>query len=130
MTALEWALQSLLLVLLLLALPFALRLERRLAELKREGGAVTTGAEGIAEAARAAEMVLARLRATVEGAGEHVAAASRMRDDLSYLTERAEALADRLEGAVRAARPLAQPEATPRSRAERELLRALEGGRR
>jgi cell division septum initiation protein DivIVA len=140
MTPLEWGLQLLLLALLLGALPFVLRLERRLAELKREGAALETGAAGISEAVRAAQTVLARLRPAAEDAGatlaERIAAAGPLRDDLGYLTERAEALADRLEALVRAARPLAAAApsdtapASPRSRAERELLRALEGGRR
>ncbi|WP_431272285.1 DUF6468 domain-containing protein [Dankookia sp. P2] len=67
---------------------------------------------------------------------EKLAAAEPLRDDLRYLVERAEAMADRLEAAVRAARPVAQEpgaEETPaeagRSQAERALLRALRLGR-
>jgi hypothetical protein len=60
----------------------------------------------------------------VRQVNERVAAAERLRDDLGYLLERAEALADRLEAAVQAARPLAGG-AAPRSDAERELIRAL-----
>jgi hypothetical protein len=68
---------------------------------------------------------------------ERLAAVEPMRDDLRYLVERAETLADRLEGLVRTARPLAQeaappPEAKPeaaRSEAERALMRALRGSR-
>ena len=81
-----------------------------------------------------AEAASLRLRATAEGAGrqvaERLAAAEPMRDDLRYLVERAEGLADRLEGLVRSARPMAAPEpaiAAP-SQAERDLLRALSQG--
>ena len=63
-----------------------------------------------------------------------MAAAEPLRDDLRYLLQRAEAVADRLDGLVRAAReagaPLrdasaAPPGAAGGSRAERDLLLAL-----
>lgn len=135
MTSLEWALQLLLLVLLAVAIPFAIRLERQLAALRKERGALEAGAAGIQDAARVAEAAIIRLRAAAEGAGkavaERIAAAEPLREDLRFLTERAEALADRLDAAVRAARPVAaEPETTaPRSAAERDLLRALALGR-
>jgi hypothetical protein len=101
-----------------------------LAALRREGA-------GLAAATEAAEAALARLRATAEGSGrmvaERTAAAERLRDDLAFLTERAEMLADRLDGLVREARPhtteapAASAAPGPRSEAERELLRALKG---
>jgi hypothetical protein len=135
MTSLEWALQLLLLGLLAVAIPFAIRLERQLAALRRERGALESGAAGIQEAARVAEAAIIRLRAAAEGAGkgvaERIAVAEPLRDDLRFLTERAEALADRLDATVRAARPqVADPELpAPRSAAERDLLRALAVGR-
>jgi hypothetical protein len=137
MSALEWLLQGALLLLLLALLPLGWRLDRRLAALRREGAGLAVGAEGLASATAAAEAVLARLRATAEGSGrmvtERTAAAERLRDDLAFLIERAEMLADRLDGLVREARPRAAdaPATTaapgPRSEAERELLRALKG---
>ena len=58
--------------------------------------------------------------------------AEALREDLRFLVERAEGLADRLEGAVRQYRPLATTaggyaasEEPPRSQAERDLLQAL-----
>jgi chromosome segregation ATPase len=134
-TSLEWALQLLLLGLLAVAIPFAIRLERQLAALRKERGALEAGAAGIQDAARVAEAAIIRLRAAAEGAGkgvaEKIAAAEPLREDLRFLTERAEALADRLDAAVRAARPAAaEPEtAAPKSAAERDLLRALALGR-
>ncbi|WP_439548084.1 DUF6468 domain-containing protein [Falsiroseomonas sp.] len=155
MSAIEWLAQGALLLLLAVAVPFAWRLERQIAALRREGAAVTNGAAGMAEATEAAEAALTRLRATAEQAGrsvaEKVAVAEPLRDDLRYLAERAESLADRLDGLVRAARPIAsgmpdrapEPQAPrpatsptgplggimPRSEAERELLRALREAR-
>ncbi|MFN6953946.1 MAG: DUF6468 domain-containing protein [Acetobacteraceae bacterium] len=135
MTSLEWALQLLLLGLLAVAIPFAIRLERQLAALRRERGALEAGAAGIQDAARVAEAAIIRLRAAAEGAGkgvaERIAAAEPLREDLRFLTERAETLADRLDAAVRAARPAAaDPDAAPpKSAAERDLLRALALGR-
>lgn len=135
MTSLEWALQLLLLGLLSVAIPFAIRLERQLAALRKERGALEAGAAGIQDAARVAEAAIIRLRAAAEGAGkgvaEKIAAAEPLREDLRFLTERAEALADRLDATVRAARPASAEQETtaPKSAAERDLLRALALGR-
>jgi chromosome segregation ATPase len=138
MSTLEWLAQGALLALLLVLIPFAWRLERRIAALRGSAGGLEEGARGIAEATEAAESALTRLRATAEQSGrivaERIASAEKLRDDLAFLTERAELLADRLDGLVRQARPIAtEPAAAPaapvaaRSEAERELLRALKG---
>jgi hypothetical protein len=109
-----------------------------------------TSAQGLSEAAGAAESAILRLRATAELAArqvqERVTVAEPLRDDLRFLIERAETLADRLESVVRAGRPLAGQESpipptpanplaaqdnegsTLRSQAERDLLRALSIG--
>ena len=144
MSTLEWGLQILLLVLLGAAIPFALRLERVLAELRRDRAAMEGGAKDFQEAVRLAEAATQRLRASAEQAGkqvsERIAAAEPLRDDLRYLVERAESLADRLDGLVRAARPASaetiaaapaappEPAAPARRQAERDLLRALVQG--
>lgn len=143
----EWLLQLAVAGLLLATLPFVLRLERELRALRRDRAALESGAQGLTEATRMAEAASIRLRASAETAGRHVAerlaAAEPLRDDLRFLVERAEILADRLDVAVRAVRPLADQAAAPetpprppapapapssRSLAERELLRALARG--
>jgi hypothetical protein len=136
----EWLLQLAVILLLALALPLVLRLERTLAAVRRDRAALEGSAGNLTEATRLAEAASLRLRAAAEGSGrqlaERLAAAEPLRDDLRYLVERAEALADRLEALVRAARPMVQeasvPETAPevgRSQAERALLRALRAGR-
>src|SRR5690348_7292476 len=114
MSWLEWTLQLAVVALLVAAMPFVLRLERQLSALRRDRGALEGGAAGLNEATRMAEAASLRLRAAAETAGrqvaEKLAAAEPLRDDLRYLVERAETLADRLDGLVRAARPaLAEP---------------------
>lgn len=134
MSVLEWTLQLVLLGLLGAAIPFALRLERALREIRRDRGALEGSAQGLGEAARMAEAAMVRLRASAEVAGrqvaERTAVAEPLRDDLRYLIERAETLADRLEGLVRVGRPIAAEapraaEPTLQSQAERDLVRAL-----
>ena len=147
MSLLEWGVELLLVGLLCATIPFALRLERQLGALRRDRAALEGSAVDFGEAARQAEATLLRLRATAEGAGrqvaERVAVAEPVRDDLRYLVERAEAMADRLAALVRNARPLAAAQDGPAiataamlapgpeaaSQAERDLLRALRLGR-
>jgi len=133
----EWLLQIVVVGLLGLALPYVLRLERELRALRRDRAALDGSAAGLAEATRMAEAASLRLRAAAEASGrqvaEKLAVAEPLRDDLRYLVECAEALADRLDGQIRATRqgmqaPVPEPveAASPaRSRAERDLLRAL-----
>ena len=136
----EWALQCVVILLLAAALPLVLKLERTLAAVRRDRAVLEGSAGNLNEATRLAEAASIRLRAAAEGGGrqlaEKLATAEPLRDDLRYLVERAEAMADRLEAAVRAARPLAQepaaeeaPAEAGRSQAERALLRALRMGR-
>ena len=155
----EWLLETALLVLLAATLFHALRLERALGVLKRDRAALEELVDGFNSATHAAEQGIERLRIAAEGAGRQVQrqmdTAVRLKDDLLFLTERGERLADRLDLLVRAARPLVQeavpapvgaaspppepppaedsappaaaapPVTTLRSQAERDLLRAL-----
>ena len=130
MSALVSVLDVLVIGLLAATLPMAWRLERMLRALRADRAALEGGAAELGRAARETEALLARLREAAEQAerqtAERVKAAELSRDDLRYLMERAEAIADRLEAAVQAGRGAAPaPAGLPRSEAERELLRAL-----
>ena len=131
------------LIFLLAATMFhAVRLERALGVLKRDRAALEELVAGFNASTRQAEAGINRLRSAADGAGRQIARqlddARTLKDDLIFLTERGARLADRIDGLVRAGRPLAAeaarpvtPEAEPddtaglRSQAERDLLRAL-----
>lgn len=131
----EWLVQLSVAALLAGTIPVALRLERALRAVRRDREELEGCAATLDEASRCAEAASLRLRRDAEESckkmEEGVASAEPMRDDLRYLLQRAEAVADRLDELVRAARngPLqAAPAAPPRpaeSRAERDLLLAL-----
>ncbi len=104
----EWILEGGLVLLLGATLFHALRLERALGVLKRDRAVLEELVEGFNESTRQAETGIERLRTAADGAGRQMArqieTAQRLRDDLSFLTERSDKLAERLESAVRAAR--------------------------
>jgi hypothetical protein len=114
----EWILELVLVVLLLATLFQALRLERALGVLKRDRGDLEALVAGFNASTRQAENGVERLRSAADGAGRQlerqIAASQPLKDDLSYLTERGDRLADRLDTLVRTARPLAtEPSLTP-----------------
>ncbi len=146
----EILLEIVLVGLLAATLFHALRLERALGVLKRDRATLEDLINGFNDSTRQAEAGIDRLRAAADGAGRQIARhldeARALKDDLAFLTDRGARLADRMDGLVRAGRPLAVevarttvPEtARPataemeadegsglRSQAERDLLRAL-----
>ena len=142
MPAMEWLLESVLVLLLGATLFHAVRLERALGVLKRDRVELQELVAGFNASTRQAEVGIERLRAAAEGAGQQIAGkvdlALTLKDDLALLIERGNMLADRLDVQVRAGRPLtseaprltvvadadaAQPRV--RSQAERDLLKAL-----
>ena len=141
MPGMEWILELGLSGLLLATLFHALRLERALGVLKRDRGALEALVAGFNVSTSQAESSVARLRQAADSAGRDIAqridTATTLRDDLAFLSERGDRLADRLEALVRQSRGLvnpapaaatAEPEvAAPRvrSQAERDLLQAL-----
>ena len=56
---------------------------------------------------REAEIALGRLRDAMDQVSAHLRLAGALKDDLVFLSDRGESLADRLDTAVRTARPLA-----------------------
>jgi chromosome segregation ATPase len=141
MAGMEWLLEMALALLVAATLFHAIRLERALGVLKRDRAALEELVAGFNASTRQAESGIDRLRTAADGAGRQMAkqieSAATLKDDLMFLTERGERLADRMEKLVRAARPLAAepprtavPEPDPeaprvRSQAERDLLKAL-----
>lgn len=140
----EWILELVLVGLLAATLFQALRLERALGVLRRDRGALEALVAGFNASTRQAESGIEHLRSAADGAGRlierQIAASVSVRDDLSFLTERGDRLADRLDVLVRTARPLvagaatavepdptaaASPAANSRSPAEKSLLHAL-----
>jgi hypothetical protein len=150
MIRMEWIIDSLLVVLLVATLIHAIRLERALGALKRDRSALESLVGTFNASTRAAESGIERLRVATDGAGRQIQrqidTASSLKDDLTFLVQRGEGLADRLDELVRAGRPMAAapslptlpasynrlaPQATRedeprlRSQAERDLLKAL-----
>ena len=139
MPGMEWILEFGLSGLLLATLFHALRLERALGVLKRDRTALEALVAGFNASTSQAETSIGRLRQAADGAGRDIAhridTATTLRDDLAFLIERGDRLADRMEQLVREGRPLAapppvfaesaEPEPRVRSQAERDLLQAL-----
>ncbi len=155
MFVMEWIIELILVAMLAATLFHAVRLERALGVLKRDRKTLEALVAGFNASTTQAENGIERLRATADGAGRQIArqaeAAIALKDDLAFLMERGERLADRMDTLVRSARPLvndaapqpvssmflpsvpdaAEParpdpvEPRVRSQAERDLLKAL-----
>ncbi len=117
MASMEWLLELALIGLLLATLFHAMRLERALGVLKRDRAALEELVSGFNASTRAAEQGIERLKDAADGAGRHIArqveVAGRLKDDLVFLGERGDALADRLDHLVRAGRSLETTSARP-----------------
>ncbi|MBN8892993.1 MAG: hypothetical protein J0H91_22155 [Rhodospirillales bacterium] len=109
----EWLLEIVLVGLLAATLFHALRLERALGVLKRDRAALEALVAQFNASTQAAEQGVERLHEAADGAGRqiarHVDSATRLKDDLLFLNDRGEKLADRLDRLVRAGRALDQP---------------------
>ena len=90
----------------------ALRLERALGVLKRDRAALEELVASFNSSTRLAEQGIERLRTTADGAGRQISRqierAGGLKDDLVFLCERGDRLADRLENQVRAGRAVTQ----------------------
>jgi hypothetical protein len=135
MNGMEWLLEIILIALLGATLFQAIRLERALGVLKRDRASLETLVIGFNASTHQAESGIQRLRAAADSAGREIESqltkSVSLKDDLSFLTERGDRLADRLDSLVRVARPLVQdrPEASVAPKGvnstERDLLQAL-----
>ena len=107
----QWLLEVVLVLLLGTTLFHAVRLERALGVLKRDRAVLEGLVESFNESTRQAESGIEHLRSAADGAGRQMARqieqCQRLRDDLSFLSERGEKLAERVENSVRSARMFA-----------------------
>lgn len=119
MTDMEWTLEIFLILLLGATLFQAIRLERALGVLRRDRASLESLVVGFNASTHQAENGIQRLRAAADGAGRQIESqlgkSVSLKDDLAFLTERGDRLADRLDILVRAARPLAQERAPNRT---------------
>lgn len=150
MQSFDWGLELVLVGLLAVTLVHAVRLERALRLLRTDRAALGDAIAGFDDSARQAEVGIGRLH-TASAETAHTLTrclenGTSLKDDLAFLIERGEGLADRLDALVRAGRPIAQmappasialaapppllstAAAVPnvRSKAERDLLIALQ----
>ena len=104
----QWLLELALLLLLAATLFHALRLERALGVLKRDRTVLEELVEGFNDSTRQAVSGIERLRTAADGAGRQMArqieSAQKLRDDLQFLADRSDRVAERLEAALRSAR--------------------------
>ena len=118
MSVFEWLLELTLLGALAATGFYAVRLERALRILRNDRAAVGELVAGFDSSARTAGQGLERLRQAAESAGReiarHVERAAALKDDLGYLTERGNRLADRMDALVRAGRPSQEMGTLPR----------------
>jgi len=100
-------------ILLAATIGYALMLNRRLGELRRNRDDLARLVNAFNDATARAEAGIPKLRRAADEAGatlqERVEKAQTLRDDLAFMIERAEAMANRLEGTVRQARDVKIP---------------------
>jgi Domain of unknown function (DUF6468) len=134
-------------ILLIVTIAYSVVLNRRLAVLRGDKAELRALVESLAQATASAGAGIATLKVAAENVGQELdarrATTESLRDDLTYLIERANSAADRLENSIRVQRDTTRapeataapaPAATPihsnaPSRAERDLMRALAGRR-
>jgi hypothetical protein len=110
----QWLLEIVLIGLLAATLFHALRLERALGVLKRDRSVLEGLVASFNASTRQAEAGVERLHVAAEGAGRTISRQAEMalalKDDLVFLMERGDGLADRLDALVRTAKSLAAAE--------------------
>jgi cell division septum initiation protein DivIVA len=108
-------------LLLAVTIVYAWVLNQRLSQLRRNRDDLAKVVSSFNEATARAEAGIPKLRKAAEETGmalqERVEKAQSLRDDLAFMIERADAMADRLEQAVRLAREEIRAPASPASAA-------------
>jgi hypothetical protein len=108
----------LIVVLLAATIGYAIQLSGRLAALRKDRAELDEMAKRFTQAAERAESAIAALKATSETAGKALdqvtVKAQGLRDDLAFMIERGEPLADRLTTSVTASMRQAAPREAPR----------------
>ena len=103
--------------LLVATITYAVRLNSRLTALRKNRDDMSKIIVSFNEATVRAESSIPKLKRAAEEAGgslqERVEKAQSLRDDLAFMIERADAMANRLEGVVRSARDVKTPNAAP-----------------
>lgn len=115
----DTVLELALLALLTLTLVHAVRLQRALGGLRGDRAALHDAVAGFDGGTRRAEAALTQLQSLSDTLSNQYDRSTALRDDLAYLADRGETLADRLERSVRAARAIetAAPPTPPPSAA-------------
>lgn len=139
-------------ILLVVVIVYAFRLNRSLSALKANKAELNALIETFTQSTNRAEASVARLKSsateTAAALQENVSKAQELRDDLAFMTDRGEELANRLEAGIKSARNVAprsvdtasrsndteepapeKPEQDQRGKSKAELLRALQGMR-
>ena len=137
MTSLELIINIIIIALLIPTIIYAYRLNKSLSELRQNQKSLAQLVSALNEATFKAENSIPKLKsATVhssEGLKEVVDSAKELKNDLLFINERADSLADRLENVISTSRtikpaeelsPITNP-ANDRAAAELELLKAL-----
>lgn len=105
MSMFQWGLEGAVVILLLVTLLHVSRLQRALGVLRRDRAALEALITGFNDSTHQAERGIERLRAASEGAGRqivrHIDQAKSLKDDLIFLADRAEQVADRMENLLR-----------------------------
>src|ERR1700677_4942760 len=104
MAGMEWILEAVLVLLLAATLFHALRLERALGVLKRDRSVLEGLVTSFNASTQQAEAGIEQLRGAADAAGRQIArqidTVVRLKDDLVFLLERGDQLADRLDSLV------------------------------
>lgn len=107
----ELALQAVLVVLLVVFLFYAMMLNKRLGNLRESRGELEKLIHTFADATSRADKSIHGFKSTADHSGkalqDAIVKAQGLRDDLAFLIEKAEAVADRLDTGIRSARPQA-----------------------